>query len=107
MFLAACIGDIISHDMLVPSGTITQGAPNVMINGKFAAHVTCTCACTGVISAGIAHIPLPAPPPIVKGSATVLINFLPAARLVGSLDNTVCGAFLHLPTGPRNVLIGG
>ena len=114
MFPAARIGDPITHDMLVPCGVIgppiTGPAPNlVIIEGMPAAYVTCQCMCTGVISAGLAHPPLPVPPPIIKGSTTVYINFMPAARWAPAPDTGACGVFLGMPpaSASRRVLIGG
>src|SRR2546427_1170374 len=85
MFPAARKGDPITHDMLVPCGVIgppisgpCPGFGPVIIEGLPAAHVLCTVICTGVISAGIIHPPLPVPPPIVKGSMTVFIHGMPA-----------------------------
>lgn len=119
MFPAARIGDPITHDLTVPCGVIGPQAPApcpmcvaapVMIEGLPAAHVLCTCICTGVISAGLVHPPPPAPPPppITKGSATVLIHNMPAARWAPSLDIGACGVFLGDPKlAPlRTVLIG-
>lgn len=125
MFPAARKGDPVTHDMLVPSGVI--GLPPsgpcppgvtgpVMIEFLPAAHVGCAVVCSGVITGGIAHPPIVPPPPvgppnlIVKGSMTVMIHSMPAARWVPSGDMTVlCGVFLGLtalvPT--RRVLIGG
>lgn len=72
--------------------------------------------CTGVLSAGIAHPPLlgappaflPPPPfaPISKGSATVMINKIPAARWV--VDNVACGTFVDfMPLAmTRRVTVG-
>ena len=114
MFPAARIGDPITHDLTVPSGVIGPplggGPPTVMIEGMPAAFVTCTVVCTGVISAGIVHPPPPPPPPpIVKGSATVMINFMPAARWSPSPDIGACGVFLGDPklAATRTVFIGG
>jgi len=122
MFPAARLLDPVTHDLLVPSGVIAPGAPvpcpqcaaaPVLIEGLPAAHVLCTAVCTGVVSGGIAHPPLPIPPapppPIVKGSATVFIHGLPAARWIPSMDVAACGAFLGDPrlAAMRTVLIGG
>ena len=116
MFPAARKGDPITHDMLVPSGVIgppvTGPCPMgpVMIEGLPAAHVTCTVICSGVITGGIAHPPPPPPPlPIVKGSMTVLIHGMPAARWAPSGDMGACGVFLGDPklAAIRKVLIGG
>jgi uncharacterized Zn-binding protein involved in type VI secretion len=116
MFPAARKGDPITHDMLVPSGVI--GPPvngpcpmgPVMIEGLPAAHVNCTVVCSGAITGGIAHPPPPPPPlPIVKGSMTVLIHGMPAARWAPSGDMGACGVFLGDPklVAMRKVLIGG
>jgi uncharacterized Zn-binding protein involved in type VI secretion len=114
MFPAARIGDPVTHDMLVPSGVIIPamtpptGGP-VLIEGLPAAYVTCMTACSGAISLGIAHPPIPGPqPPIVKGSLTVHIYNLPAARWMPSLDVSACGVFLGDPklAAMRTVLIG-
>jgi PAAR motif len=114
MFPAARIGDPITHDMLVPSGLIgppmspPTGGP-VMIEGLPAAYVTCTVVCTGVISVGLMHPPPPVPPPIVKGSMTVFIYNMPAARWVMSGDLGACTVQLGDPKliAMRRVLIGG
>ena len=52
--------------------------------------------------------PPPPPAPIVKGSATVLIHGMPAARWFPSLDASACGVFLGDPklTPIRTVFIG-
>ena len=119
MFPAARKGDPITHDLLVPSGVIgppiTGPCPMglVMIEGLPAAHVGCTVICTGVISVGLVHPPPPPPPapppPIVKGSLTVLIHGMPAARWAPSGDIGACGVFLGDPklVATRTVLIGG
>jgi uncharacterized Zn-binding protein involved in type VI secretion len=84
----------------------------VMIEGLPAAHVTCTVACSGATSAGMAHPPPGAgtpPPPIIVGSPSVLINGLPAARWAPSGDTTACGVQLGDPklVATRTVFIGG
>jgi uncharacterized Zn-binding protein involved in type VI secretion len=81
----------------------------VIIEGLPAAHVLCTVICSGVISGGIVHPPPPVPPPIVKGSMTVLIHGLFAARWAPSGDLGACGVFLGDPklAATRTVLIGG
>lgn len=115
MFPAARIGDPITHDMLVPCGVIgpplSGPAPNpVMIEYMPAAYVTCTCVCAGVISAGIVHPPIPGPqPPIIKGSTTVYINYMPAARWAPAPDTGACGVFLGNPAlaATRRTIIGG
>ncbi len=118
MFPAARIGDPITHDMLVPSGVIGPQAPApcpmcvaapVMIEGLPAAHMGCTCICSGAISMGLVHPPVPGPqPPIIKGSLTVLIHNMPAARWMPSADLSACGAFLGdmKLAALRTVLIG-
>lgn len=115
MFPAARIADPITHDMLAPAGVIAPvpGAPiNVFIEFMPAAKVGDIAVCSGMTSAGPVHPPVPAPPfgtPIVKGSATVLINFLPAARWAPSGDLAACGVFLGMPplVPTRKTFIGG
>lgn len=117
MFPAARLTDPITHDMITPCGVIAPGIPPcpqcgsapVIIEGLPAAHVLCTCACTGVIAAGIAHPPPPGPPlPIPKGSATVFIHSMPAVRWSPAPDMGACGVFLGNPAmiATRKVLIG-
>ncbi len=121
MFPAARLMDPITHDMLCPCGVIGPGVPApcpmcasapVIIEGLPAAHVGCTAICTGVITGGIVHPPPPPPvppPPIVKGSTTVFIHGMPAARWAPSLDLAACGVFLGdmKMAAMRTVLIGG
>src|SRR5262245_50298414 len=115
MFPAARIGDPITHDLLAPCGVIGpplagMGPSLTMIEFLPAAFVTCQAVCSGVITAGIAHPPIPGPqPPIVKGSMSVQINFMPAARWAPSGDLAACGVFLGMPpmAPARTVLIGG
>ncbi|OAI45310.1 hypothetical protein AYO44_02595 [Planctomycetaceae bacterium SCGC AG-212-F19] len=115
MFPAARIGDPITHDLLAPCGIIAPplaGMPPSLTMIEFlpAAYVTCSAVCTGLITGGIAHPPPPGPPvPIVKGSATVQINFMPAARWAPSGDLAGCGVFLGNPAlaATRTVIIGG
>ena len=116
MFPAARIADPITHDMLVPCGVIgppinPPSAGPVIIEFLPAAYVTCTVLCTGVITGGIVHPPPPPTPPliIVKGSTTVFIHNMPAARWVVSGDVGVCGVFLGNPAlvAMRRVFIGG
>jgi uncharacterized Zn-binding protein involved in type VI secretion len=114
MFPAARIMDPITHDQVVPCGVIRgPGCPTVMIEYMPAVRgmpAMDEVACTGVISGGIAH---PPPPPgtvptyIAKGSVTVMIGYMPAARWI--VDVTTCGAFLGDPklAATRTVLIGG
>jgi uncharacterized Zn-binding protein involved in type VI secretion len=82
----------------------------VLIEGLPAAHVGCTCICTGATSAGPVHPPAPPPafPPIILGSLTVLIHGMPAARWTPSTDVSACGVFLGDPklVATRTVLIG-
>jgi uncharacterized Zn-binding protein involved in type VI secretion len=115
MFPAARIGDPITHDQLVPCGVIGPpvGSPpsTVLVEHLPAATVGCTVICSGVITGGIAHHPPPPTPPvtITKGSTTVMINYMPAARWVPSMDFAACGVFLGDPklAAVRTVLIGG
>lgn len=118
MFPAARKGDPITHDLLVPSGVIgpppTGPCPTgpVIIEGLPAAHVGCIAVCSGATSAGPVHPPVPTPPfgtPIVKGSMTVLIHNMPAARWSPAPDMAACGVFLGDPklAATRKTLIGG
>ncbi len=121
MFPAARKGDPITHDMLVPSGIIGIPATGpcpppvmgpVLIEGLPAAHVGCIAICTGVITGGIVHPPVPVHPfgtPIIKGSLTVMIHGMPAARWSPAPDLAACGVFLGDPklAATRRVLIGG
>ena len=113
MFPAARIGDPLTHDLVAPSGLIAPGTcPKVattLIEFLPAAHVTDLAVCTGVITGGIVHPPIPGPqPPIIKGSFTVLIHNFPAARWAPSGDLAACGVFLGNPalTATRKTLIG-
>ena len=98
-FPAARIGDPLTHDMLVPCGAIALpvGPPTVIIEGMPAATVGCLCACTGSIMVGSVHPPPPLPVPIAKGSPSVMINYMPAARWTPSGDTAGCGVFLGDP----------
>jgi uncharacterized Zn-binding protein involved in type VI secretion len=80
----------------------------VIIEGLPAAHVNCTVVCTGAISFGLAHPPPPLPPPIIKGSLTVLVHSMPAARWVVSGDLGACTVQLGDPKliATRTVFIG-
>ncbi|WP_426576275.1 RHS repeat-associated core domain-containing protein [Xenorhabdus stockiae] len=76
-----------------PSGTITSGSTNVLINNKPAAIATRSLvACSKEIG----------PRQMAEGSDSVFINGLPASR-VG--DKTTCDAAVM--TGSPNVIIGG
>lgn len=111
---AARVGDTLTHDMIVPCGAIVPLAkPSmVMIEGMPAARVTQEIAvCSGVTAGGPIHPPVPTPPfgtPIVLGSPTVYVDFMPLARWVPSLDVAGCGVFLGDPklAASRKVLIG-
>lgn len=110
---AARILDPITHDMLVPSGVITP-MPNpsmVIIEGMPAARVGDIAVCSGVITGGIVHPPIPAPPfgtPIVMGCMTVICDGRPLARWAPSMDAAACGVFLGDPklAATRKVLVG-
>ena len=116
MFAAARWLDPLTHDMITPCGLIappiTGPAPGnpVLIEFLPAAYVTSSAVCMGVIAAFpfMIHPPLPIPPPIVKGSLTVMINGMPAARWTPSMDVAGCGCFLGNPLmiAMRKVLIG-
>ena len=69
---------------------ITPGAPTVIISGLPSATVTSLCVCVGP------------PDVVVKGSMTVLLSGLFAARIG---DNTAHGGVIV--TGAPTVLIGG
>ncbi len=69
---------------------LPPGAPTVIIAGMPAAVVTNMCVCVGP------------PDSIVKGSMTVLIGGLPAARMG---DNTAHGGVIV--SGAPTVMIGG
>lgn len=118
MFPAARKGDPITHDLIVPSGIIGMPAagpcpqPPVLIEGMPAAHVGCIAICSGVTSGGPIHPPVPTPPfgtPIVKGSLTVMIHGMPAARWFPAPDLAGCGVMLGMPplAAARTTLIGG
>jgi len=82
------------------SGVIATGSPNVLTNFRPAVRAMLDVAgCSGL---PFNHPPLPMPVPVAEGSATVLINGMPASRLKSKL---MCGA--HLKTGSQNVIIGG
>jgi uncharacterized Zn-binding protein involved in type VI secretion len=121
MFPGARLTDPVTHDMLVPSGIIAVPIPgrpvNVITEMMPAAVMGDFVMCTGATSMGPAHPPMAGPPPaflpplpmppIAKGSATVLINGIPAARWIS--DTAGCGTFLGDPklAATRTVLIGG
>ena len=121
MFPAARLADPITHDQTVPSGLISMPQPGrlptVIIEKMPAAVMGDFVACTGVTSAGPIHPPqvgappafTPPPPmvPIIKGSATVMIQGRPAARWV--VDGGGCGVFLgdSKLMAMRTVRIGG
>lgn len=95
---AARVGDMHSCPMVDPGPkphvggpVLPPGVPTVLIGGQPAAVASGMCACTGP------------PDTIVKGSATVLIGYKPAAR-VG--DTTAHGGVITGPGCPT-VLIGG
>jgi uncharacterized Zn-binding protein involved in type VI secretion len=117
MFPAARLGDPITHDQTVPSGTIGPPAPGsvptVIIEGLPAATLGDNVTCTGATSAGPVHPPQAGPPPsvppsvpIILGSPTVMINYKPAARW--SVDTGACGVFLgdSKLVATRKVFIG-
>jgi uncharacterized Zn-binding protein involved in type VI secretion len=114
MFPAAREGDPVTHDLLVPSRVIgpplTGPCPMspVLIEGLPAAHVNCTVVCSGAVTGGLAHLSPPIPPPIIKGSPTVLIHGMPAARWMVSGDLGACTAQLGDPKliATRTVVIG-
>jgi uncharacterized Zn-binding protein involved in type VI secretion len=114
---AARIGDPVTHDQTVPSGTIGPPAPGavptVIIEGLPAATLGDFVTCTGALSAGLVHPPQAGPPPsvppsvpIILGSPTVMINYKPAARWL--VDTGACGVFLgdSKLAATRKVFIG-
>lgn len=122
MFPAARKGDPLTHDAGISTcGLVsfpTQGPcpppimGPVMIEFLPAAHVTCIAVCAGTTVAGMIHPPVPVYPfgtPIVKGSMTVMIHNMPAARWFTSGDVAACGTMIgSLPMlASRRVLIGG
>ncbi len=74
----------------VPNPIMTPCCPSVLISFLPAARLS------DMAPVGVPH-------PIVKGSATVLIQNLPAARVT---DNVACGGIMIPPCCPT-VLIGG
>jgi len=113
MFPAARLTDPATHDMLAPSGVIAPlpAGPDpqvTLVEALPAAHMMHGVVCSGAISVGLAHPPAPAPVPIVKGSPTVFINHMPAARWVLSGDVTGCTAQLGLTAmvATRKTLVG-
>ena len=94
---AARQGDPTNH-----GGSVTTGAPTVMIGGQPAARVDDVASCPVVP-------PQPGPPPhiggtIVTGSATVRIGGRPAARVGDSIAEN--GAVSTIANGAPTVLIG-
>jgi uncharacterized Zn-binding protein involved in type VI secretion len=94
---AARAGDATSH-----GGTVTTGAPTVIVGGQPAARVLDMASCP-VVS------PQPGPPPhdggpIATGSATVFIGGKPAARTGDTITET--GATSVIAGGAPTVLIG-
>ena len=71
-------------------GPVVKFCPTVMISSMLSARVTDMAVCAGP------------PDLVVKGSGTVLIGGMPAARL---LDNTAHGGMIVV--GSPTVLIGG
>jgi uncharacterized Zn-binding protein involved in type VI secretion len=78
---------------LVPhvGGPIIMGSPNVITGGMLQSRITDTCVCAA-----------PVPDVIVKGSTTVLVNGLMAARMG---DMTAHGGTIVM--GLPTVIIGG
>lgn len=116
-FPAARVYDPLTHDSTAPCGVIDHPVSGpcplpVQIEFQEAAHVGNICKCTGVISGGIAHPPMPTHPfgtPIIKGSMTVRIHFMPAARWAPSGDLAACGTLLGNTAliATRRTAIGG
>lgn len=92
MALGDSLGEAIGASMMgPPTGSIMAGSPNVLINGRPAARVMDSVACS-------LH---GTPDAIGQGASGVFINGLPAAR-VG--DKIVCGGVIV--SGSGNVIIG-
>lgn len=96
---AARLTDIGSAHACFPDSAITQGSPDVIINGLAAARkgdtvATHTCTCPNCVHG--TH-----PRSIAAGSSTVIINGKPAARMG---DAVSCGG--NIATGSGNVIIG-
>lgn len=79
-----------------PTPILGVGAPNVLVCSMPAARLTDFGACPAPPS------PVPIPDPIVKGSATVIIALLPAARIS---DQHLHGGVVV--AGAPTVLTGG
>lgn len=115
-FPAARVFDPLTHDLAAPCGVIdypiTGPCPQpVQIEFQEAAHVGNICKCTGVITGGIVHPPVPVHPfgtPIILGAFRTLIHFMPAARWAPSGDMAACGTFLGTPpaAASRKTMIG-
>lgn len=115
MFPACRIPDPITHDSVAPCG-VTGPLPAgpdpqpTMIEALPAAHMMHGVVCTGLTAGGPLHPPPPPVPPIpiIKGSPTVFIKHMPAARWNPSLDVGGCGVFLGNPllAATRTTLIG-
>jgi RHS repeat-associated protein len=87
------LGEAIGKMFSSPSGTLTSGSSDVIVNGLSAVFATAsTVACDK-------HSPVPL---VAEGSTSVFINGLPAAR---KNDATTCGA--KIDGGSSNVFIGG
>jgi uncharacterized Zn-binding protein involved in type VI secretion len=82
-----------------PAGKCRSGT--VIIEGRDAAHVYCTTACSGENSA----VHPPQAPILVTGSVSVNIHGVPAVRRIASGDVAACSA--QIATGASSVFIGG
>ncbi len=118
MFPVARILDPITHDLLTPCGVIALPpgvVPHkpVIVEGQPIAFAGCQAVCTGAVSTGIVHPPIPPPLPqpvlAVLLNPTVVAYAMPVARWVLSGDASACGAFLGDPklAATRTVLMGG
>ncbi|MDX2146042.1 MAG: PAAR domain-containing protein [Planctomycetota bacterium] len=93
----ACVGDMHACPMFtgpvphVGGPIMPPGSPTVIVAGRPAATATGMCTCVGP------------PDTIVKGSATVMIGYMPAARLG---DSTAHGGAIVGPGAPT-VMVGG
>lgn len=92
---AARMGDLTAH-----GGTITTGAPTVLIGGAPAARVTDLHICP-LVTGLVPHVG----GPVILGSTTVFIAGQPAARVGDQL--TCTGPPDTIVAGCPTVLIGG
>ncbi len=96
----ARMGDLHTCTVPVPTPTpiMPPCSPNVLVEKRPAARMTVDMALTGPIPPGAP----PIPHPFVKGSATVLINKMPALRI-----GDMCANGGPITLGALTVLTGG